>query len=76
MLIALGNTDSSLMLMPSHFDSRETHYLRITSSLHAPVRVCSAGIETAIAMHASPSFCIVVTVAGTGDGAGDGAVVG
>ena len=64
-----GNTDISLMLMPSHFGSRETCYLHINSSLHAPVRVCSAGIETAIAMHASPSFCIAVTDAGTGDDA-------
>ena len=71
MLVKQGNKDSSLMLMlmPSHSHSRETHYLRITSSLHAPVRVCSAGIEAAIAMHASPSFCIAVTDEGIGDGA-------
>ena len=49
-----------------------------TSSLHTPVRVCSFGIEAAIAMHASPSFCIAVTDDGTGDGADDddGAIVG
>ena len=65
-----------LMLMPSHSHSRETHYLRITSSLDAPVRVCSAGIEAAMAMHASPSFCIAVTDDGTDDGAdADGATV-
>ena len=48
---------------------RETRYLRITSSIHAPIRVCSAGIEAAIAMHASPSFCIAVIDDDTGDGA-------
>ena len=63
------NTHSSLMLMPSHLHRRETRHLRITSSLHTPVRVCSFGIEAAIAMHASPSFRIAVTDKGTNDGA-------
>ena len=71
------------MCMPSHFHTQETHYYHQyhhhhTSSLHTPVRVCSFGIEAAIAMHASPSFCIAVTDNDTGDGADDdnGAIVG
>ena len=77
-------TDSSLILilililMPSHYHTHQIHHHQHnTYSLHAPVRVCRFGIETAIAMHASPSFCIAVTDDGTGDGADvDGAIVG
>ena len=83
-----GSTDTSLMLMLmlSHSHRHETHHHHhhhrhqsSTYSLHAPVRVCSFGIEAAIAIHASPSFCIAVTDDGTGDGADDdddGAIVG
>jgi hypothetical protein len=76
-----------LMSMPSHFHTQEVHhqhqhhqYHHTTTSLHTPVRVCSWGIEAAIAMHASPSFCIAVTDDDTGDGADDddddGTIVG
>ena len=73
-----------LILIPSHYHTQEIHYNHQhqyqyqyqhryhhhrTPSLHAPVRVCSAGIEAAIAMHASPSFCIAVTDDDTCDGA-------
>jgi tryptophan 2,3-dioxygenase len=73
-----GSTDTSLMLMLSHSHRHHHHHRqRSTYSLHAPVRVCSFGIEAAIAIHASPSFCIAVTDDGTGDGADvDGAMVG
>ena len=78
------NTSLMLMLMLSHSHRHETHHHHhhhrhqsSTYSLHAPVRVCSFGIEAAIAIHASPSFCIAVTDDGTGEGADvDGAMVG
>jgi hypothetical protein len=53
--------------MPSHIYFRD---------VHTPVRVCSPGREAAIAMHASPSFCIAVTDKEVGDGAAVGAAVG
>jgi hypothetical protein len=67
-----------LILMPSHYHTHQIHHHQhSTYSLHAPVRVCRFGIETAIAMHASPSFCIAVTDDGTGDGTDvDGDIVG
>ena len=88
--VVQANTDTShmliLILIPSHYHTQEIHYnhqhqhqyhRHSTYSLHAPVRVCSFGIETAIAMHASPSFCIAVTDDDTGDGADfDGAIEG
>ena len=70
-----------LTLMPSHFHTQHQaqhrhhhhhhhhHHQCYTTSLLAPVRVCSPAIEAAIARHASPSFCIAVTDEGTGDGA-------
>ena len=69
MRVVQSNTDSSLMLMSSQSHRRETRYLRITYSWYTPVKVRRAGIEAAIAMHASPSFRIAVTDEGTGDGA-------
>ena len=86
--VVQANTDTShmliLILIPSHYHTQEIHYNHQhqhhhhrTPSLHAPVRVCSAGIEAAIAMHASPSFCIAVTDDDTCDGADvDGAIEG
>jgi hypothetical protein len=84
-----GSTDTSLMLMlmlsqshrhethHRHHHHRHHHRQSSTYSLHAPVRVCSFGIEAAIAMRASRSFCIAVTDDGTGEGADvDGAMVG
>ena len=71
------NTHSSLVLILLLSTGTRHTIIDIAYSLHTPVRVCSPAIEAAIAMHASPSFCIAVSASYVGDGANlDGVIVG